>query len=342
MKKYLVMATIASLSASGLAAQANTCPPTSSNLTVQAAMQNATHDACLQAVDVFQFVAPQLGLALTGGNATLGQGGSLGGFGHFAIGIRGNAFLGDLPEVNKFPPPRITANQAGQELPSKNQFVGLPVVDAAVGVFKGFPLGLTNVGGVDLLVNAAYVPKVGSEGDDVRIDPDGNFRFGFGARLGLLQESLVVPGVSVTYIRRDLPTTSIIGTSSVVDINVTDAKVNTSAWRIVANKNFIGFGVAAGYGRDKYDESATVGGTVKNISSPFGSVSQSFGPIALSQDVTRNNMFLDLSLNLPLLKVVGEVGRVSGGDFPTLTNTFSSGNADAARVYLSAGLRFGW
>jgi len=39
---------------------------------------------------------------------------------------------------------------------------------------------------------------------------------------------------------------------------------------------------------------------------------------------------------------VGEVGRVSGGDFPTLTNTFSSGNADAARVYLSAGLRFGW
>ena len=34
-------------------------------------MKNAIHDACTQAVDVYQFLAPQLGLALTGGNATL-------------------------------------------------------------------------------------------------------------------------------------------------------------------------------------------------------------------------------------------------------------------------------
>jgi len=32
-------------------------------------------DACQQAFDVYQFMAPQLGLALTGGNATAGQGG---------------------------------------------------------------------------------------------------------------------------------------------------------------------------------------------------------------------------------------------------------------------------
>jgi len=32
-----------------------------------------TQDACQKAVDVFQYVAPQLGTAITGGNATLGR-----------------------------------------------------------------------------------------------------------------------------------------------------------------------------------------------------------------------------------------------------------------------------
>ena len=37
-----------------------------------------TQDACQMALDVFDLMAPQLGLALTGGNTTLGQGGNLG------------------------------------------------------------------------------------------------------------------------------------------------------------------------------------------------------------------------------------------------------------------------
>jgi hypothetical protein len=341
MKKYLVMAGIASFTASALAAQANSCPVTAGgqNPTASQQLTNAMHDACAQAVDVFQFVAPQLGLALTGGNATLGQGGTLGGFGHFAIGVRANAFFGDLPRVNQFPTPRTTQNQPGQVLPSKNQAAGLPVVDAAIGVFGGIPLGLTNVGGIDLLVNAAYLPKIGNEGDEVRIDPESNFRLGFGARIGLLQESLIVPGVGVTYIRRDLPTTSIRGTSSFVDLDIQRASVKTSAWRVVANKNFIGFGIAAGYGRDSYDESATVAGTVKL---PFGTSTQAFTPVEMTQSVTRNNLFADVSLNMTVVSLVGEIGQVSGGSFPTPTNTFSTGAQDDSRLYASVGLRFGW
>ena len=111
MKKYLVMAGIASFSASALAAQANSCPAGGQPITVSGAVANAVHDACVQAVDVFQFMAPQLGLALTGGNATLGQGGALGGIGHFAIGVRANAFHGDVPHVNKFSAPRTSQTQ---------------------------------------------------------------------------------------------------------------------------------------------------------------------------------------------------------------------------------------
>jgi hypothetical protein len=350
MKKHLLLAGIASLSTSVLAAQANTCPATVGGpFTADAAVANASHDACTQAVDVFHLIAPQLGLALTGGNATLGQGGALGGIGHFAIAVRANAFFGDLPEVNKFPAPRVTQTQPGLVLPSKSQATGLPVVDLAVGLFSGFPLGLTNVGGVDLLVNAAYVPKIGSSGDvgsggnDIQIDPQSNFKFGFGARVGLIQESLVVPGIGVTYIRRDLPTTTIRGASSFVDLTIDQAKVKTSAWRVVANKNFIGFGIAAGYGRDTYDESATVSGTVRGISfPPVGTLGATFDPVAMSQSVTRNNMFADLSINMTVVKLVGEIGQVSGGSFATPTNTFSSGAQDDSRIYASLGLRVGW
>ena len=62
----------------------------------------ASQDACQMAVDVYQVLSPQLGLALAGGNATLGRGGALG-TGHFSIGLRGNVFNGDLPDVSAFP-----------------------------------------------------------------------------------------------------------------------------------------------------------------------------------------------------------------------------------------------
>jgi hypothetical protein len=344
MKKQVVMAGALLLSASVLSAQANTCPAGGPSNTIGGAQANVTRDACLQAVDVFQFMAPQLGLSLAGGNATLGQEGAFGGLGHFAVSIRANAFRGDLPEVNKFGAPRATQNPPAQVLPSKKQYLALPVVDAAFGVFKGFPVGLTNVGGIDLLVSATYVPKIGDANDDVQLEPQSSTQFGWGARVGLLQESLVIPGVSATYFRRDVPKTDITGRSTSVTLNIDDASVKTSAWRVVVGKSFVLFGLAAGYGQDTYDQSTTVSGTVNGFSVPgVGSIGNTpFGPIKLSQDVTRSNMFADLSVNLFLFKLVGEIGQVSGGDFAATTNTFSSGKIDDSRVYGSVGLRFGW
>jgi hypothetical protein len=349
MKRQLLIAVAGlALPATSIAAQADPCPAGGSGAMASDARANMARDACHQAVDLFNFVAPQLGLALTGGNATLGQGGTLGGFGHFTIGVRGNVFSGDLPEVNKFPTPRTQQNPSAQTLQSKKQVLGLPVADAAIGIFKGIPLGLTNVGGVDLLVSAQYVPSIGNAGDDVQIKPQSNLKFGFGARVGLLQESLVMPGVAVTYFRRDVPTTDITGTSSQLEINIQDASIKTTAWRVVASKSFIMFGLAAGVGQDKYDQSTTVSGLVESQPLTVGGVTvntgdQPFGPVTLSQDLTRTNAFLDLSLNLPVFKVVVEGGQVSGGSpaIPQI-NSFSSGKAGDSRFYGSLGVRFGW
>jgi len=322
-------------------AQANSCPPGTVNGLGVPDRSRATQDACQMAVDVFQFVAPQVGLALTGGNATLGQGGALGGLGHFSVGIRANVLAGDLPDVTRFPTPSSNGAQTrtgSNALKSKNQVLGLPVVDAALGVYKGFPLGLTNVGGVDLLLSATYVPTVGGEGDDFQIKPKNNLEIGYGARLGLIQESLLTPGVSITYLKRDVPTTTITGTSSSVTVKADSVDVDTYAWRVVASKNLLVAGIAVGIGQDKYKEAASVQGTAQTV---IGN--QTSDRVHLSQDMTRTNMFLDLSFNLPLLKIGGEIGQVSGGKLDrTPMNEFSGGSATQSRLYGSVCLRVGF
>ncbi|MEP7001141.1 MAG: hypothetical protein ABI969_11725 [bacterium] len=284
-------------------------------------------DGCQQASDVYQFMAPQLGLALTGGNATLGTGTTLGGIGHFSIGLRANAFQGSLPDVGNFT--QSTTGARRSVLPTKDHWLGLPTADAAIGIFGGVPLGVTNVGGVDLLVSASYVPSI--DETDIKIKPSSNFQAGYGVRVGLLSESIVVPGVSFTYLKRDLPTTSIAASSGTNTLTISNMKVNSAAWRVVASKSLLLFSFAAGGGKDKYDSSAEVAATVKGSGTSIPGT---------SQKLERTNLFADVALNLPLFKIVGEVGQVSGGTVDTF-NSFSTGRADKDQQYFSLGIRFG-
>lgn len=324
MKRFVVLGMAASCAA--VAVQAQTVNSQC------AAQTQAVQDACQKAVDFFQYMAPQLGVAMTGGNATLGQGGALGGLGHVVVSVRGNLLQGSVPQIDK-----ITTSTSGAQqstIPTKSQILGLPQADAAIGLFKGIPLGVTNVGGVDLLVSAAYLPSVNSNSVKVS-EPDGSLKFGFGARVGLIQESLVSPGVSVTYLRRDLPTVDIASSSSNGDsLLVNGLDLQTTAWRIVASKSLMLFGLAAGVGQDQYSSSTAIRAHVASVDSTAG-------PIDLSQKMTRTNYFFDLSLNFPLIKLVGEIGEVTGGSVSTY-NTFSGTKADASRMYGSAGLRIGF
>ena len=293
-----------------------------------------SQDACQQAVDLYNYMAPQISTAIAGGNATLGQGGTMGGLGHFSLGVRVNAVAGTLPQVDKFTQGSNGAQK--QTLPTEdNKPVPMPTVDAAFGIFKGIPLGLTNVGGIDLLVNAAYAQDL--SGNNVALTVNGSkYKFGFGARLGLLQESLLVPGVSVTYLKRDLPVLNITGTSGSNELTVRDLTAKTTAWRLVASKSLVIFGLAVGVGKDKYENSAIVHAKVSQ-----SGLSATSTDVQLNQNLDRTNVFADLSLNLPIFKLVGEIGQVSGGSVPTY-NSFANKAADASRVYGSVGLRLSW
>ena len=161
MRKFASVVIASAVLAAPLAAQqANPdtqCPPGTVNSFGVPDQQRATQDACQKAIDLFRYMAPQLGTALAGGAPTLGQGGTLGGVGHFSVGLRVNAVMGDIPQIQDVP---LSVQGAQRSTyPMKSQIIPLPTADLAVGIFGGLPLGLTSVGGLDLLVSASYLPE---------------------------------------------------------------------------------------------------------------------------------------------------------------------------------------
>ncbi len=284
-----------------------------------------TQDACQKAGDLWAYMMPQLVTSLVGGSHTLGMGTTLGGFPHFAIALRANAVRGDLPDVSN-----LTVSLAGRQasnIATQEQFVGLPGIDFALGVFKGFPVGVTRVGGVDLLGSLTYIPEI--EGDGTTIRPtDGSTKIGLGARVGLLEQSLIVPGISFSYLVRNLPTLDLSADANNATFAIRDFSVKTKSWRLAAQKNFLLFQLGAGFGQDTYETGADITGTVTG--------GGSFN-VPASQDLTRTTMYGNLGFNLFLAKLVAEIGQVSGGEVTTFNNF--ANEADKSRLYGTVGLR---
>ncbi|MEO7963565.1 MAG: hypothetical protein ABIT38_06600, partial [Gemmatimonadaceae bacterium] len=117
---------------------------------------------------------------------------------------------------------------------------------------------------------------------------------------------------------------------------VRDVDVETTAWRVVAGKNLALLGFTVGAGQDKYKTSATSQVTINRLGSSVTSA-----PIAAMQSLTRTSYFADVALNLSLFRIVGEIGRASGGSVATY-NSVAGARADDARTYGSIGLRVNW
>ncbi len=287
-------------------------------------------DACQKVADLFNYMNMQLGTWVAGGNTTLGQGGALGGLGHFAIGVRANVMRATIPSVNDIQVQ--TGPPVSSNIPSSDKWVALPVADVAIGLFRGFPVGVTSIGGLDALVNVSYLPDYSQHSLHVGA-ADARLKLGFGGRLGILRESLVVPGVAVSYLVRELPTATIAASdNSGNTVNVSAYRMRTKEWRLTASKQLLFLGLAAGVGQDKYDARASL---TYNVD---GNTPAS--PIELHISPTRTNYFADLSFNFLVAHLVAEAGRVTGGNVMTY-NVFPT-DASAARYYGSLGLRIGF
>lgn len=334
-----VVAAVAFFAGAGTAAAQD--GPLAPECTAQPAF---TRDGCQKAIDVFHYFAPQLGALVAGGNPELGRGGTLGGLGHFALGVRATALRSPVPQLQNV---RLaTTGAVRSQVGVQGTWVGFPVADAAIGVFNGIPLGLTTVGGVDLLLNVAYVPTVNRQQVAIRTTGS-SFQLGYGARVGILRESAFVPGVAVSALRRETPSTSVLATTDAGDrFGLRDARVRADSWRLTASKNLVLIALAVGVGEDRYTTrgalEASVGlSSLGNFPGIAGVATVS--GVRASQTLRRRNYFADVTLlNLPFVKLVGEIGHTSGGSLPATYNSFDGRRPDAAYTYGSAGVRAGF
>lgn len=317
------------LLAAPIEAQGGSIDPQCRGGTVQ---ERFTQDACQKALDLFTFMAPQLGGAIAGGNAVSGEHSALRGPGRMSIGFRVNAVRGLIPDLEATTP--ATTGAVASMYQVEERVVPVPTADVALGIFRGVQIGGSYAFGVDGLLNVSYLPSVSAGDLDVSL-PGGSVKLGFGARVALLQESIVTPGISFTWLQRDLPAVDILAQPGSDEIRVSRLQVKTRAWRGVVGKNLGPIGVAIGAGQDTYETGALADVRVVRAGVTYTA------NISASQQLTRDNAFGSISLNLPMVSLVGEVGRVSGGNLTTF-NTFVGALADGAIDYASLGLRVRW
>ncbi len=329
MKVVSVVALIgATLSPAVLAAQTidPRCPANSVN-------SLGAQDACVKALDLFSFLAPQLSTGLTGGNAVSGEYSTMRGGGHMSLGLRVNAVRGRIIDVEQ-----VTASITGavaSDYETEDATIPVPTADLAVGLIRGFPIGGSYAFGVDALVNLSYVPEINVA--DVSVTaPDGSFKLAYGVRVGIVEESIITPGIVVTYLKRDLPQLNIVARSGADSLTISDFIANTSAWRVVIGKSLGILGIAVGAGQESYKTSATAAAAVRRGGQSFAS------SVSARQTLTRDNLFGSASLNFPFVRVVAEVGRTSGGDPISTYNSFGGALPTDALKFASVGLRFRW
>lgn len=292
-------------------------------------------DACNKASDAFQLVAPQISVLMAGGNASPSIGGTLGGFPHFNVGVRVNAVQGVLPRLDQAAPGLGFSGAQASNIPVTDVLLVMPQVDAQVGLFKGFKLGLpipflgiTNMFGVDALLSAAYLPSASarSGGNGIALE-GGQLAVGYGARLGIFEESMLAPGLAVSYMLRPTPEVTLEATRGADTLGVRRFTVNTSSLRITASKTIpiIGIGLSAGIGQDVVDGSATLAVSAAPLA-PLPTARVRDEERATLGAVTRRNVFVGASLKFLIVRLAAEVGYVSGGTNPRLTNAFLDGN----------------
>ncbi|MDQ2670234.1 MAG: hypothetical protein M3Y31_06360 [Gemmatimonadota bacterium] len=288
--------------------------------------QAQARNICNAAVDGTRTFHPLAGGLVSGGNPVLGRAATLGGFGHFAVTARANIGSISVPSL-EFDGDDAVVEQADEIL------FPAPLIEAAVGVFSGLPSGLL---AVDALGSAVLLPD---EIDDFSVDPDATtiagaaIGLGLGARVGIFGGAGLIPAVSLSIMRRNVPEVRYGSVAQGDDYSYSVDLAATNI-RLVAGSSFGPLAVAAGIGRDKYTGDATI-----QFRDP-----QTLGVVRearLELDESRTILFADGALSLGLVALGVELGWQSGTD-EALETTFEGFDPEEGMVFGSAGIRVGF
>jgi hypothetical protein len=281
---------------------------------------------CTAAVDGTRAFHPLIGVLVSGGNPTIGTASTLG-LGHASFTLRANAVEVVLPD--------LSYNGASNSVPAGDKFYApAPLVEGALGLFKGMSGGLL---ALDILGSAQLLPT--NQIDNVTVDPDARrvgsiaLGVGYGARIGILREAGPLPAVSFSVMRREIPriTYGNVGSGDAYSYGV---DLNATNLRLVASKQLLILGLAAGLGWDKY-----TGDAVISFRDPITLTPQPDIPVELSS--SRGLAFVNAGLNLSVLRLSGEVGYQTGKD-QNLSTDFQDFDTTKGKFFAGLGLRLGF
>lgn len=276
---------------------------------VDPALRDLCRDAAA-AVEVFQ---PEAGILMVGGNPVLGTASPVGTRFRFIprinLSARLNLVFVHLPDV-------LDYGIGGTAPVGKLGFaVPMPGLEASVGVFDGFSLlpSVSGLGAVELLGSTGFLLLPGGEGFQQNATA-----FGLGARIGLLRESFLAPGLSVSALYKWMDRVQF-GDLAAGDDAEFGADLRVLSFRAGISKQFLILGIAAGLGWDRYrsDVDLRIASPVEPAGGPGIVIASQDAPAKLQTE--RWSGFVDVSYVLLFVNFVAEAGW-QGTDRILLTN----------------------
>ena len=250
---------------------------------------------CVEGVLALEAARGGIGIAASQGSAVPGSSSTLG----RRLGLSPRVAFSTRASLSRvgMPDPRAGEVRAG----GRSFLVPAAEAALAMGVLDGVSV-LPTVGGIFSLdlIGAVGVAKLSEENGFA-----GPVQWlGYGVRLGLLRESFTFPGLGVTAMRRHLTETQW-GRESDSAHAVFQAE-GTSV-RVTAGKDFLAFGILAGWGWERYDGTSTVGVAPRGVARAGQAVSSQFAS-------DRTLLFGGLSLTFLVLQIAAEGGLATGWD----------------------------
>ena len=279
---------------------------------------------CAAAVDGTRAFHPVFGMLISGGNPTIGSAATLGGLGHASLTFRANAVNVVLPDLGYTG--SSTTVPAGDKL-----FLPAPLVEGSLGLYKGMTGGLL---ALDLLGSAQLLPT--DQIDNVTVDSDARrigsiaLGLGYGARIGLLRGMGPLPNLSVSVMRREIPTITY-GDVPAGDRYSYGVDLNATNVRVIASKQLAVLDLAAGLGWDKY-----TGAAIIQFRDPITNAIQPNVPVEL--DNSRVLGFVNAGVSMSMVRLTGEVGYQGGKD-QNLTTDFEDFDTTKGKFFAGLGLR---
>ena len=282
---------------------------------------------CAAAVDGTRAFHPLVGVLVSGGNPTLGTAATLGGLGHASLTVQANAIELVLPD--------LSYNGASTTVPADTKFFApAPQVEGSLGLYKGMSAGLF---ALDFLGSAQLLPT--DRVDNLIVDQNARrlgsiaLGLGYGARIGIVRELGPLPAVSLSIMRRDIPTVTY-GEINSGDSYSFAVDLHATNLRLVASKQLLILGVAAGLGWDKY-----TGDAVIRFRDPITLTPQPDIPVKLNS--SRGLAFVNAGLDLSMIRFTGEVGYQTGKD-QNLSTDFEDFDTTKGKFFAGLGLRVGF